>query len=611
MKRLICVVPIAAAISLLISFAAVYVLSFMLTTADGPAKLTPEKPKWGDTVTVTYDPTVRGAKFLPGETIYIYYELKFPEFSKNGWAKMDAKDGAFKCKIRIPEGASFIYMSFITMDGCDRKADLKSMIFRQDGVPAEGAWQWKMGSDFPGSGYLDAFNNERKLYPENYLIYRDKWFLDGAFKKDDQRAIVGREMEALKKRSIKESPGLLWALSCGYLLLDNEKASREVLRRMVRIYPDSEDTAWALREYDQQAISKQIQGEGPEEINCLKLDLLRKDPGSKNLRDYILLWISYEKDPPLDIVRAGCEAWIKDEPDNPTPYYTLAMVLLKKNRDLNEAGGLIVKALDRLVTGKLRLFGDRTGRMTERFLPDYYATAAAIHEKLGDFSAALTEIKAAQTLSKEVRPDLFMREASAWRSLGYFNKAEKSLLEALWYGAKNAEGELREIYRQRHQTDEGFDAWLAEETKKQSPAAPGDKKLAPGFAIKALDGETLRLADLRGKVVVLNFWFIGCAPCRVEMPGLNKLVDEFSGQDVVFIGFALDKPEELRNFLKEVTFKYQIVAEASAITALYGVSAYPTHVIINKQGQIEFFLVGGSPNQDKELRPLIKNLLQR
>ncbi|MGD2246202.1 MAG: TlpA disulfide reductase family protein [Candidatus Aminicenantes bacterium] len=609
MKRLICKVPIAAVTLLWVSFTAVFVFPLVSSTTEGPAKLAPEKPRWGDTITVTYDPAVKGAKFLPGDTIYIYYVLTFPEFSKNSWTKMDAKDGTFKCDIRIPEGSGFLHIDFMTMDGRDQNAYLRNMIFRQDGVPAEGAWQGKLWVDSSETGYLDAFKNERKLYPENYSVYRDKWLNDGFFKKDDQKAIVGREIGVLKKPGIKESPGLLRALSCGYLILDDEKASREVLRRMVRIYQEKEDTAWALREYDQQAFSKQFRGEGPEEIKRLKLELLRKNPGSKILRDYILLWISYEKNPPLDIVRTGFKAWIKDEPDNPTPYYTLAIVLLKKNNDLNDAAGLIVKALDRLVAGKLRLFGDVTGSMTERSLPDYYATAAAIHEKLGDYSTALTEIKAAQTLSKQIRPDLFMGEASIWRSLGYFNKAEKTLLEARWHGAKNADGELREIYRQRHQTEEGYDTWLAEKTRKQSPAKPGDKKLAPGFEVKTLEGKTLRLTDLKGKVVVLNFWYIECAPCRVEIPCLNKLVDEFSGQDVVFIGFALDKPEELRSFLKEVAFKYQIVAEASAICSLFGVSAYPTHVIINKQGQIEFLLLGGSPNQDDKLRPLIKNLL--
>jgi peroxiredoxin len=574
------------------------------------AKLTPEKPKWGDAVTVTYDPTARGAKLLPGDVIYVQYELEFPELSKHGWAKMAVKDAAFSWNIQIPEGASFLYVFFLTMDSYDQNTDVRSMVYRRDGVPAEGAWMWKIAADFSEAGYLDAFNNERKLYPDNYLVYRNKWFVEGAFKQADQKAIVSREIEALKKRGIKESPGLLWALSAGYLILDDEKASREVLQRIVRMFPASESTAWALREYDYQAFSKQIKGEGPEEIKQLKLELLRRDPASKTLREYILPWIAYEKDPPWEIVRPGFEAWIVDEPENPTPYYTLAKVLSEKEGNLNEAAGLIAKALDRLIGGKLRLFGDISGSQTERALPDYYMMAAAIHEKLKDYSAAVAEIKAAETLAKdENRPDLFMREASIWRALGFDNRAERSFLEARRRGAKNADEELKGIYQRRRQTDAGFEAWLAGETNRQA-AALGEKKPASGFEVKTLDGETLRLADLKGKVVVLNFWFIGCAPCRVEMPGLNKLVEEFKTREVVFIGFASDDETQLREFLKKSPFNYKIVAGSSSIAKQYGVSAYPTHVLINKQGQIEFTMTGGSPERYGELRPLIQNLLK-
>jgi len=573
-------------------------------------KFSPEKPRWGEAVAVTYDPTAKGAKFLPGDTIYASYDMAFPEFSRHGWSKMAAKDGTFRCDIQIPEGASFLYVYFVTMDSYDQNNDVRSMICRRDGAPAEGAWMWKISADFSEAGYLEAFNNERKLYPEDYSVYRNKWFVEGAFKPADQKAIVGREIGALTKSNIKASPGLFWALSSGYLILDDEKASREVLRRMVRMFPASESTAWALREYDYQAFSKQIKGEGPEEVNQLKLELLRRDPTSKPLRDYILRWIAYEKNPPLDIVRPGFEAWITDEPGNPTPYYILAKVLSEKKANLNEAAGLILKALDRLIAGKLRLFGDISGSETERALPDYYMTAATIHEKLEDYSAAVAEIKAAETLAKEEnRPDFFMREASVWRALGYDRRAEISLLEARRRGAKEADDELKGIYRQRHQTDTGFEAWLDGETSRQK-AAPGEKKPAPGFEVKTLDGETLRLADLKGKVVVLNFWFIGCAPCRVEMPGLNKLVEKFKGAEVVFIGFASDDEAQLREFLKKNPFNYKIVAGASSIAKQYGVSAYPTHVLINKQGQIEFTMTGGSPERYEELRPLIWNLLK-
>jgi peroxiredoxin len=592
-----------------ISFASVLIFSAATSSAEIPTKISPEKPKWGESLTVTYDPNTKGAKFLPGDAIYVYYTLQFPEFSKTGWAKMDVENGLFKCAVTIPQGASYIYLSFLTMHGDDPNAYLRKMCFRQDGVPAEGAWQAQIGSDSSGTEYMDAFIEERRLYPDNYSVYRNKWWADANFKKDDLKAIVNREIGALIKREIKESSGLLGALSSGYLFLDEEKACRDALRRLVRMYPESKNTAEALREYDYQTFSKQFKGEGPEEVKRLKLDLLRRDPTSQRLRDYILMWIAYEKNPPLDIIRRGFEAWIKEEPENPTPYYTLAKVLLDKNESLNEAATLIVKSLDRLVAGKLRLFGDITGSLTERSLPDYYATAAAIHEKLGDFSAALAEIKVAQVLSKQDRPDLFIREASVWRTLGHFDKAEKSFFEARWRGAKDADEALREIYRQRHKTDEGFDAWLTERTEKHPSDKPNEKKLAPGFEANILDGEKVRLADFVGKVVVLNFWYIGCAPCRVEIPSLNKLVDEFLGQDVVFIAFTLDSPEELRSFLSKATFKYRIVPKASAICSLFNVSAYPTHIIINKQGYIEFLLLGGSPDRDEELRPLIKNLL--
>jgi hypothetical protein len=61
---------------LLSAMAMVFGLSLAASTANGPAKLTPEKPKWGDTIMVIYDPAVKGAKFLPGDTVYAYYDLK-------------------------------------------------------------------------------------------------------------------------------------------------------------------------------------------------------------------------------------------------------------------------------------------------------------------------------------------------------------------------------------------------------------------------------------------------------------------------------------------------------------------------------------------------------
>ena len=102
-------------------------LTLEASTANGPAKLTPENPKWGGTITVTYDPAVKGAKFLPGDRVYTYYELKLENSSRTGYVKMDLKDGKFTCSITIPERAAFIYIDVITMDDCDAKAHLLNL----------------------------------------------------------------------------------------------------------------------------------------------------------------------------------------------------------------------------------------------------------------------------------------------------------------------------------------------------------------------------------------------------------------------------------------------------------------------------------------------------
>lgn len=108
-----------------------------------------------------------------------------------------------------------------------------------------------------------------------------------------------------------------------------------------------------------------------------------------------------------------------------------------------------------------------------------------------------------------------------------------------------------------------------------------------------MDGKKYTLKDMKGKVVVLNFWFINCPPCRTEIPHLNKMVEGFKEKDdVVFLAVALDTYYELKSFLKEMPFQYGIVDGGSYIASKYGVTSFPTHVVIDKEGKIIFHTSG-------------------
>lgn len=100
-----------------------------------------------------------------------------------------------------------------------------------------------------------------------------------------------------------------------------------------------------------------------------------------------------------------------------------------------------------------------------------------------------------------------------------------------------------------------------------------------------------------GKVVVFNFWFINCPPCKQEIPELNELVEKYKqNKGVVFIAIALDDNYALKDFLKAMPFNYNIVGDGRYYAEKYGVKSYPTHVIVGKDGLVKFSTVGLAPN---------------
>jgi peroxiredoxin len=129
-----------------------------------------------------------------------------------------------------------------------------------------------------------------------------------------------------------------------------------------------------------------------------------------------------------------------------------------------------------------------------------------------------------------------------------------------------------------------------------------EKPLAPPFKGITLDGKTVDFADLRGKVVVLNLWFINCPNCIEEIKLLNKVVDDYKdNKDVVFIGLASNTKPDLEKFLKKNPFKYQIIPNAGQFMLFkYGEAkkngeyylGYPTHVVIDREGRIVLKIEG-------------------
>jgi len=117
-----------------------------------------------------------------------------------------------------------------------------------------------------------------------------------------------------------------------------------------------------------------------------------------------------------------------------------------------------------------------------------------------------------------------------------------------------------------------------------------------GFRTSDINGNKFDLRNTVGKVIVLNFWFINCPPCKTEIPDLNKLSETYKDKDVIFLAVALDPKYDLKDFLKTNPFSYNIIDGGRFIADKYGVKGYPTHVVIDKTGIIKFSTLGLAPN---------------
>lgn len=153
------------------------------------------------------------------------------------------------------------------------------------------------------------------------------------------------------------------------------------------------------------------------------------------------------------------------------------------------------------------------------------------------------------------------------------------------------------------------DAVLAQEAAQEAAREAEAPKPAPPVVAMALDGEVYDLEALRGRVVVVNFWFVDCPPCRGEIPDLNALVADYRARDVVFLAFALDDAPALRAFLAETPFDYAVFPEAHDVARQFRVFVYPTHLLIDRQGRIAHRLTGGDAGRQAEIRSLLDGLL--
>ena len=146
-------------------------------------------------------------------------------------------------------------------------------------------------------------------------------------------------------------------------------------------------------------------------------------------------------------------------------------------------------------------------------------------------------------------------------------------------------------------------------------AGPGDgtdliDNQVPVFKMTDINGNIISSENTKGKIVVLNFWFTACKPCIEEIPKLNEVYDQYKdNNNVVFASVTFNEPGQVNKFLKKYPFQYPVVADARDICDLFGVTGYPTNIVIDKNGNYFYNFTGGFPQIGSQISRSIQRAL--
>jgi peroxiredoxin len=138
-----------------------------------------------------------------------------------------------------------------------------------------------------------------------------------------------------------------------------------------------------------------------------------------------------------------------------------------------------------------------------------------------------------------------------------------------------------------------------------------ERKTAPEFALKDSNGQTVHLADYKGKVVLLDFWATWCGPCKIEIPWFIEFEQQFKDRGFAVLGVSMDEDgwDAVKPYMDDLKINYRIMLGNEQVSDIYGgVESLPTTLLIDRQGKIASIHIGLSQGKE-EFRNDIDRLL--
>jgi thiol-disulfide isomerase/thioredoxin len=589
---------------------------------DQLATISPQQPKIGDQISVVYDAGIKMAALIGVKDVILQALVFRSEGTPNLVEVHLKKTGKlWKGSFALTEPkAQYILIKFSsgekTDDNNENAWDL--IVYGTDGKPLKGAYLWRGQAVMNGGMYgfkktkdADAgmvdLKKEKELYPGNASV-------DALIWNAELRATPGEETKAKIKKEVedayvaqKDNQEAL-AITLNWMARLGDKAKADSLRNLWI----AKDPKGKLAESDR--LGNKVFGQKePEKVSTALDEFLSDFPQKPDVANNYRLQLIYRYIQAKNYDKAA-ELLGKQDPPNGDMYNTLAWAIIEKGEkgpEMDKAVEWARRGINIMKSGKEQkpsYMSARDWKTNTAFIlgmiSDTYAFGLFKSEKTKEAESAYAE---AVKLTEGKQSDINERYVEACVANGNYRKAmdvasgfiQKGLLsDKLLEGYKTA-------YVKVKGSEKGFDDVVnkakdaSKEEARKTIMKERVNKPAVEFALKSIEGNTVKLADLRGKVVVVDFWATWCGPCKASFPFLQKMYDKYKDNPNVKI-IALNtwenetgaKREDLvKKFMADNKYTFPVLYDEGFVEK-YGVEGIPTKFIIDKKGKIQFKNVG-------------------
>lgn len=597
----------------------------MCLIAQEIAVIAPAAPKLNDVVTITYNPLAPGALHKDGAApTAVVLNIRVDDLPTVVEQTMERAGDLWTTSFTVtdPKAAGLL----VRFDAGESIDDNKSnawmwMIHTTKNKPAEGAQYLNAVLHLQRNYYgfkrtidsakaAEALKQELKGYPNNWRAQQLLWSLETR-KSDDAKikARVKKELANVYAKH-KNNEEAVDALLRWFVYTGQEKKADEIEAQWLKKNPAGSiaQSQWRQKFFNEQDPAKRA---------ALADEFLSRFAVK---REYANLLISaYTRTKQYDKGIAFLE---KFPSVHPNYYNTIAYGMISAGTDLEKAVDIAQRGYAR---ASLEAEGTRfdyitqTKSQAEKNIGYYRGMIADTYGeglmKLGRYAEAEKALEESHALMEGDDPDNNARLVECYVQNGKHDKAAAASYAAVVKGKSN--GKLIELYKAAytslHNSDAGFDSVLTvakEEMKTALQEKLNKEKLdlpAIDFALKSLDGTTVKLSDLKGKIVVLDFWATWCGPCLASFPSLQKVYDKYKENPNIVI-LALNtwervKPEDreqhVKDFIAKNKYTFPVLFDTDVVSQ-YGVEGIPTKFIIGKNGNIRFKDVGFGGAQEME-----------